>query len=371
MTSYYPPPLRVAIVGTGGIALTHGWRAQDLGSTVVAVCGRRLAGARELAANLGGGATPYDDLAAMLRDERVDVLHVCSPHTLHVEHSLAGLAAGTHVVCEKPLATSREGALRAFDRASASDRVAAVCLTKRSYPMVAEIRARALAGALGEIRAVRGEYLSSDSCHDRFTWAFDREVAGPLYATGDLGVHWLDLVEHVTARRVVSVCARFSTMQKVRERSGEMVPIDVEDYVRVMLDLEGGVAASATFSGVAPGHPNRCAISLDGSEGGLDWTVDEPDRLVSRPRVGPTQLVTRDPASLSAAAARLTTSPAGHAEGFSDAFRNLFRDVYSAIGGAAVSYPTFADGVRVQVLVDAVGRSAATGAAVEVPEPDR
>ena len=371
MTSCYPPPLRVAIVGTGGIALTHGWRAQDLGSTVVAVCGRRLGGARDLAARLGGRAATYDDLAALLQAERVDVLHVCSPHTLHVEHSLAGFAAGTHVICEKPLATSREGALRLLERASASDRVAAVCLTKRSYPMVAEIRARALAGELGELRAVRGEYLSSDSCHDRFTWAFDREVAGPLYATGDLGVHWLDLVEHTTARRVVSVYARFSTMQRERIRDGETVSIDVEDYVRVLLDLEGGVAASATFSGVAPGHPNRCAISLDGSEGGLDWSVDEPDRLVGRPRLGPTQLITRDPTALSAEAARLTTSPAGHAEGFSDAFRNLFRDVYSAIAGSAVGYPTFADGARVQVLVDALARSAATGAPAEVPEPDR
>ena len=105
MTAYYPPPLRAAIVGTGGISRTHGRRIRDLGSTVVGICGRSLASAESLANDLGG-AELYTDLAEMLDRQRPDVLHVCSPHGHHADQSRAAIERGIHVVCEKPLAVS-------------------------------------------------------------------------------------------------------------------------------------------------------------------------------------------------------------------------------------------------------------------------
>jgi predicted dehydrogenase len=371
-SSYYAPRLRAAIVGTGGISRIHGWRLQDLGSTVVGVCGRDITKARSIADELrprgeaDSSVVAFDDLAAMLDATEPEVLHVCSPHGLHAEHAIEAVNRGINVIIEKPMATSKTDALALIAAAEHADVNAAVCLTKRSYPMVAELRARVLAGELGEINAVSGGFLSWDSNHDDWAWGFDPAIAGTSYATADLGVHWLDLAEYVTSRRITEVDARFSTLRPVRYRGGEPVAVEAEDYVRVLLDFHGGVVGSATFSGVTAGEPNGCFINVDGTEGGFGWKVDRPNEIIHRRADGSVAIIIRNPDALAPAAARLSFSPAGHAEGFGDAFRNLFRDVYSAIGGADVCYPTLADGYRMVGLVEAIQASARTRKAVGI-----
>jgi predicted dehydrogenase len=371
-TDYYAPRVRAAIVGTGGISRIHGWRLQDIGSSVVGVCGRNIANARSVADDFGRSrdddsrAGAYDDLGAMLDETGPDVLHVCSPHGLHAAHAMEAVRRGINVIIEKPMATAESDAGALIAAADASGVTAAVCLTKRSYPMVAEMRARILAGELGEVNAVRGGFLSWDSNHDDWTWGFDPAVAGTSYATADLGVHWLDLAEYVTGRRIAEVDARFSTLRPVRYRNGEPIEVHSEDYVRLLLEFSGGVVGSATFSGVTAGEPNGCSIDVDGTDGGFHWRVDRPNEIVHRRADGSVATVIRNPEVLTAAAARLSFSPAGHAEGFGDAFRNLFRDVYSAIGGADVGYPTLADGYRMVNLVEAIQESARIRGAVVV-----
>ena len=369
---YYAPRLRAAIVGTGGISRIHGWRLQDLGSTVVGVCGRDVAKARSIAdefrpyGEADSQAAAFDDLAAMLDATEPDVLHVCSPHGLHAAHAIEAVNRGINVLIEKPMATSTTDARALIAAAEHADVDAAVCLTKRSYPMVAELRARVLAGDLGEVNAVSGGFLSWDSNHDDWGWGFDPAIAGTSYATADLGVHWLDLAEYVTGRRITEVDARFSTLRPTRYRDREPVQVDAEDYVRVFVELTGGVVGSATFSGVTAGEPNGCSINVDGTEGGFGWKVDRPNEIVHRRADGSVATIIRNPDALAPAAARLSFSPAGHAEGFGDAFRNLFRDVYSAIGGADVSYPTLHDGYRMVALVEAIQASARTRRAVSI-----
>ena len=232
--------------------------------------------------------------------------------------------------------------------------------------MVAELRARILAGELGEVNAIRGGFMSWDSNHDDWGWGFDPKIAGTSYATADLGVHWLDLAEHVTDRRITEVDARFSTLRPTRYRNGEPIKVEAEDYVRIFLDFSGGAVGSATFSGVTAGEPNGCSIDVDGTEGGFHWKVDRPNEIVHRRADGSVATIIRNPDALAASAARLSFSPAGHAEGFGDAFRNLIRDVYSAIGGADVCYPTLADGYRMVSIVKAIQTSAHTRRAVSV-----
>ncbi|MGZ6779982.1 MAG: Gfo/Idh/MocA family protein [Mycobacterium sp.] len=359
---YYAPRLRAAIVGTGGISRIHGWRLQDVGSTVVGVCGRDKTKARALADELGQYADSrvgaFDELAAMLEETRPDVLHVCSPHGFHVAHAVEAVTRGINVIIEKPMATSLAEASQLMAAVEDADVTAAVCLTKRSYPMVVEMRERILAGQLGEVNAISGGFLSWDSNHDDWAWGFDPSIAGTSYATADLGVHWLDLAEYVTNRRITEVDARFSTLRPTRNRDGEPVHVDAEDYVRLFVELTGGVVGTATFSGVTAGEPNGCFITVDGTDGGFGWKVDRPNEVVHRRSDGSVSTIIRNPDSLAPAAARLSFSPAGHAEGFGDAFRNLFRDVYSAIGGADVSYPTLADGYRMVALVEAIQASA-------------
>ena len=370
--SYYAPRLRAAIVGTGGISRIHGWRLQDLGSTVVGVCGRDVAKARSIAddfrppGEVDSAAAAFDDLAAMLDATEPDVLHVCSPHGLHAAHALEAVNRGINVIIEKPMATTSADAQKLIAAAEAANVVATVCLTKRSYPMVAELQARIRAGHLGEVNAVSGGFWSWDSNHDDWGWGFDPAIAGASYATADLGVHWLDLAEFVTGRRITEVDARFSTFRPTRYRDGQPVRVVAEDYVRVFLELTGGVVGSATFSGVTAGEPNGCSINVDGTEGAFSWKVDRPNEIVHRLADGSVATITRNPDALVPAAARLSFAPAGHAEGFGDAFRNLFRDVYSVIGGADVSFPTLADGYRMVALVEAIQASARARRAVSI-----
>ena len=370
--SYYAPRLRAAIVGTGGISRIHGWRLQDLGSTVVGVCGRDIAKARSIAdefrppGNVDSSAAAFDDLVAMLDATEPDVLHVCSPHGLHAAHALEAVNRGINVIIEKPMATASADAQKLIAAAEAANVVATVCLTKRSYPMVAELQARIRAGDIGDVNAVGGGFWSWDSNHDDWGWGFDPAIAGASYATADLGVHWLDLAEYVTGRRITEVDARFSTLRPTRYRDGQPVHVDVEDYVRVFIELTGGVVGSATFSGVTAGEPNGCSIIVDGTEGAFSWKVDRPNEIVHRLADGSVATITRNPDTLAPAAARLSFAPAGHAEGFGDAFRNLFRDVYSAIGGADVCFPTLADGYRMVSLVEAIQASASARRAVSI-----
>ncbi len=141
--------------------------------------------------------------------------------------------------------------------------------------------------------------------------------------------------------------------------------MESDDHAEVRFSLDGGAVASAIFSGVIPGEPNGLAIDVDGSEGGLGWRVDAPDRLIARSS-GPTRIIPRDPDALAPEAARLAHTPAGHAEGFNDAFRNLFGDVYWAIAGRDQAYPTLRDGRRVCVIVEAILESGRAREIVEV-----
>ena len=379
--SYYAPRLRAAIVGTGGISRIHGWRLQDLGSTVVGVCGRDVTKARSVAndfrpcgrtdvraddISISSPVDAFDDLGTMLDQTKPDVVHVCSPHGLHAAHAMEAVKRGIHVIIEKPMATEEAEAQALVAAAKDAGVHGAVCLTKRSYPMVAELRSRILAGELGEVNAIRGGFMSWDSNHDNWGWGFDPKIAGTSYATADLGVHWLDLAEHVTDRRITSVDARFSTLRPTRYLNGQPIKVEAEDYVRIFLDFTGGAVGSATFSGVTAGEPNGCSIDVDGTDGGFHWKVDRPNEIIHRRADGSVVTIIRNPDAMAASAARLSFSPAGHAEGFGDAFRNLIRDVYSAIGGADVCYPTLADGYRMVSIVKAIQFSAQTRRAVSV-----
>jgi predicted dehydrogenase len=380
-SSYYAPRLRAAIVGTGGISRIHGWRLQDLGSTVVGVCGRDVTKARSVAndfrpcgrtdvraddISISSSVDAFDDLGAMLDQTKPDVVHVCSPHGLHAAHAMEAVKRGIHVIIEKPMATEEAEAQALVTAAKDAGVHAAVCLTKRSYPMVAELRSRILAGELGQINAIRGGFMSWDSSHENWAWGFDPKIAGTSYATADLGVHWLDLAEHVTDLRITEVDARFSTLRPTRYRNGQPIKVEAEDYVRIFLDFTGGAVGSATFSGVTAGEPNGCSIDVDGTDGGFHWQVDRPNEIIHRRADGSVVSIIRNPDAMAASAARLSFSPAGHAEGFGDAFRNLIRDVYSAIGGADVCYPTLADGYRMVAIVKAIQTSAQTRRAVSV-----
>jgi predicted dehydrogenase len=368
---------KTAIVGSGGIARIHAILVEQLGGRIVAVCGRSLAGA----ASLQRGKA-YDDLGAMLRAERPDVVHVCTPNLLHEEQTLAALTAGAHVLCEKPLGRTRGEALRMTEAAAKAGRIGAVGYCYRGYPTIQELRAGVAAGRFGRLRRVVGEYLSQDAYDpDKYFWHFTRGHCGPAYVLLDYGVHWFDLVEHVTGQRIVELQAQFSTHEKKRiwqGRPGEgprpdhgqaradgsvEVDVELEEQADLLFRLSDGAAGSVTIFALSPGNPNHIVLSADGAAGGFDWCQETADSYIDRSR-GDKALRHRDPSRLPPELAGWAITPMGHPEGYLDAFRNIVAASYRAMRGESGAYPSFADGARGNALVDAAIESWRTRRAV-------
>ncbi len=371
--------MRVGIVGSGYIARVHARIAQELGGSIVGVCGRTIVSAQ----GLGVGAA-YDSLDRLLVEQKPDVIHICTPNHLHAEQAIAAFAAGAHVLCEKPLATSSAAALRMIEAADKAGRFGATMYNYRGYPLVAAIRERVRRGELGTLRRIGGCYLSED-VHpaDKYVWHFTPGFVGPAFALMDLGVHWFDLVEHVTGLRIREIAAQFSTHQRQRiwrGRPGEgprpagraagnggvEVDVEVEDQADLLLRLDGGTAGSVTVSALSVGHPNSIRLSLDGSELGIDWHQQEPDFYLQRSLDG-TLLRQRRPEDL-ANADTLTFLPKGHPQGYLDAFRNVMASAWRRMTTGEGEAPSFADGLRGLRLVEAAVRSARERGTVAVSD---
>jgi predicted dehydrogenase len=350
-------PLRTAIVGTGFVARVHAAAVRDLGGTVVAVCSRTRTGAEQLAGEVGG-MTAYDSLEELLRDEAVDVLHVCTPNALHAQQTLLALEHGAHVVCEKPLATSTKESARMLETLEKNGRVGAVAYHVRGYPLVEHMRATVAAGELGELRVVHGRYICDDALLLTEGWRLRPESSGPTYVTADLGAHWFDLAEHVTGARITDVLAEFRTF--VPDRA-------LEDHAGMLLRFDNGATGTAVFSSVGPGRKNQLLFEVEGSRAGLTWDQESPNELLQRHSDQPTQIVLKDPAANAGRASEFARYPAGHAEGYGDAFRAILHDAYLAMAGQPHGpFPTFADGHRGMRIIEATLRSATDGGWVSV-----
>jgi predicted dehydrogenase len=372
--------MRAAIVGSGGIARVHARLIRELGGEVVAVCGRTLTGARRL----GCGGEAYDDLAAMLRASRPDVVHVCTPNHLHAEQAIAAFRAGAHVFCEKPLATNGDDARRMVEAADRPGRVGAVAYCYRGYPLLRALRRDVAAGRFGRLRRVSGLYLSQDVfAADKYQWHFSPGTVGASYALMDYGVHWLDLAEHVAGDRIVELTAQLSTHQPRRvwrggagegprpagealaDGGGVAVEFGLEDQADLLLRFASGAAGALTVSAVSPGHPNHISLAVDGDAAGFDWLQERPNTCLER-RPGAATIRQRDPDALSPADRWTSATPAGHPEGYLDAFRNVVAESWRAMRGEPGEHPTFADGLRGVTLVEQALESARRQAPVKV-----
>jgi predicted dehydrogenase len=333
---------RAAIAGTGFIARVHAGVLRSLGVELVAVCSR--SGSTDMR------VPAYRDLGEVFGAERIDVLHVCTPNALHAEQALLALDRGVHVVCEKPLAVSSAESARMVEAVEAGDLVGATCFHVRGYPLVERMRAAVAGGELGTIRVVHGRYFCDDAVRSLGGWRLDPELSGPSYVTADLGAHWLDLAEHVTGQRITEVLAEFE-----RFSGGPL-----EDDATLLLRFDGGVVGSVRLSAVAAGRKNQLLFECEGDRGGFTWDQERPDVLLHRLPEEPTRVLVKDEGPFA-------LYPAGHAEGYGEAFRNVLANVYRAIGGEPHDpFPTFAEGDRNVRAIEAAVASATAGTWVEL-----
>ncbi|MEA2278802.1 MAG: hypothetical protein QOC78_3762 [Solirubrobacteraceae bacterium] len=381
-----PEGIRAAVVGTGFIGVVHVDALRRLGVEVVGVVGSSPERVREKA-RIVPLPEPYDSFAAMLADPRVDVVHIASPNHLHAEQAHAALEAGKHVVCEKPLANTADetGELLAFARASGL--VHATNFNQRFWPQIQEARARVADGAIGEVRLVSGGYLQDWLLRPTdWNWRLDPAQGGALRAVGDIGSHWIDLVSFLTGLPVRAVLADLATFVDIRhqpsgpveafasagDRAGETTEraMESEDAAGVLLRLAGGALAVCVLSQVSAGRKNLLNIEVDGSHGALAWVAERNEELWLGHRGKPNELLLRDPSIASPGAGAQTLMPAGHAEGFADTFRDLYRAVYVDVAAGHPSeepdYPTFADGHEQALIGEAVAQSAREGRWAEV-----
>ena len=368
--------LKAGVVGTGFIGAVHIDALRRLGVEVTGVVGStpERAQAKRL-------APVYESYEALLADERVDVVHLTTPNNLHHPQVKAALEADKHVVCEKPLALTAAESGELLELAERRRLVHCTNFNIRFYPMVQEARARA--SDLGEIWNVYGGYLQDWLLHPTdWNWRLEPERGGALRAVGDIGSHWLDLVQFVTGLQVEAVFADLATAIPVRQRpTGEVEtfaaaddvervdePMATEDLAHILVRFRGGARGSCVVSQVSAGRKNAIRFEVAGSRGSLAWDGEAHEQLWLGRRDAPNELLLRNPTLRDASARATTHLPAGHAEGFADTFRELYRAVYRAIaaGEPRSDYPTFRAGHVENVLGEAIAESNRDGRWVEV-----
>ncbi|MGO9307873.1 MAG: Gfo/Idh/MocA family protein [Spirochaetia bacterium] len=396
--------IKVGVIGTGFIGPAHIEALRRLpGVDVVALADAGDQQARAKAEELGVEKS-FGDYKDLLKDKAIDLVHICTPNNLHYQMTKDALAAGKHVVCEKPLATDSAEGRELVALADRAGLVCAVHFNIRYYPLMAHVRAMIGKGEIGDLFTVQGSYLQDWLFYDTdYNWRLEPAVSGKSRAVADIGSHWMDLVEHLTGRKIAEVSADFATFHPTRRKplkpvetfAGKLlkpedyaaVPISTEDYATVMIRFAGGAHGVLTVSQVSAGRKNRLYFEIDGSKKSVAWESELPNQVWIGRRDGPNELLLRDPSLVHPESQELISFPGGHNEGFPDTSKQMFKQVIAAVRGGrdaappnarntaapnprgtAAQYPTFRDGLRELLLCDAILESSRTGAWVKAKE---
>ncbi|MGC4819611.1 Gfo/Idh/MocA family protein [Micromonospora sp. MH99] len=352
------------------------------------ICGRDTPKVAEAADRLGWDAYTTDWRDVINSDE-IDVVDICTPGDSHAEIALAALAAGKHVLCEKPLANTVAEAramTAAADTARASG-VRSMCgFNYRRVPAVTMMRQMVADGRLGVIRHVRATYLQDWIVDPQFplVWRLQKDRAGSG-ALGDIGAHIIDLTQFVVGQRITGVSAVTETFVKERplpaESSGLAAtvdggsaptgPVTVDDAAIFVARLDGGALATYEASRFATGRKNALRVEINGSLGSVVFDLERLNELEFYDATRPTLeqgfsriLVTEgDHPYMSA------WWPPGHIIGYEHSFTHQMRDLIEAIATGTDPAPSFADALQVQLVLDAVTRSADVGSSWTDVEP--
>jgi len=364
--------LRVGMVGYAfmGAAHSQAWRTVnhffDLPSRVrmTAICGRNAGAVEAAAAKLGWESATTDWRELIARDD-IDVIDICTPGDSHAEIAIAALRAGKHVLCEKPLANTVEEAQAMVAVLEGSGATAMCGFNYRRVPAAALMRQMVADGRVGTIRHVRATYLQDWIADPQFplVWRLQREKAGSG-ALGDIGAHIIDLTQHVTGRLIEGVSAITETF--VKQRPGGTVTVD--DAALFVARLDGGALATYEASRFATGRKNALRIEINGSLGSLVFDLERLNELqfydASLPAAeqGFSRILVTEPEHPYMSA----WWPPGHTIGYEHSFTHQARDFVRAIHDGTDPSPSFREALGVQLVLDAVQRSAESGTYVEV-----
>ena len=376
--------LRLAVIGGGPGSFIGGMhrmaaRIDDRYELVAGVLSsdpeRAITRAKEIGLQEDRG---YISVVQMLDAERqkedgADVVAIMTPNDSHFEYAMAALDHGFDVICDKPMTNTAEEAQTLHENVVKSKRI--FCLTHNytGYPMTRQARAMVSAGELGIIRLVQVEYVqggkADESKPDPTTgsrsWKYDPARSGPSLVMGDIGTHAHNLLRFISGLEVTEVCA---------ERGAIVPGRKVDDYAGALLRLENGARGCFWVTQAAAGVENSLKIRVSGTKGSLEWLQELPQILTIKPLGAPAQTRTSNGPGILPLSARSSRMAAGHPEGFSGGFANLYKDAAEAVASRiagkeadplALHFPTSADGLAGVLFVDAVIRSSNNGSCWE------
>jgi predicted dehydrogenase len=309
---------------------------------------------------------------ALPEGERIDFVSIATPNHMHFPVAKAALAAGFHVVCDKPLTLTLAEAEELAKLVAASKQVFVVTHNYTGYPLVRQAREMILAGELGEIQAIRAEYIQGwlrtrleSEGQKQAAWRTDPTKSGAAGCFGDIGTHAYNLGRYMTGLIPEKIAANLKIFVPDR-------PLD--DYGHAVIRYQGGALGTVTASQISHGRENDLRIQIDGTLGSLEWHQEEPNKMLVRHNGKPHYVYTRDPNApftneAGKAACRL---PSGHPEAFFEAFANVYRAGFDAMELALTGrpfetvdtiYPNVRDGVEgMHFIEQAVASSKADGA---------
>ncbi|MDX5433242.1 MAG: Gfo/Idh/MocA family oxidoreductase [Halomonas sp.] len=317
----------------------------------------------------------YPDYRTMAEAERrredgIDVVAIVTPNHLHFDVARTFLEAGIHVICDKPMTTNLEDAQALAALVERSGLFFGLTHNYSGYPLVRQARDMVAAGELGELRVVQVEYpqdwLSTrleKSGVKQAEWRTDPQRSGPAGCLGDIGTHAYHLARFVTGLELESLAADLHTFVEGRA---------LDDNVHMMLRFKGGARGMLWSSQVSPGNENGLRLRVYGSRGGLEWSQEEPNRLLHSPLGEPSRILTRNGPGLGEAALAAARIPPGHPEGYLEAFAQLYGDFAEQIRACqagrsadalALGTPGVGDGVDgLQFITRALESSQSGGA---------
>ncbi|MBV8592488.1 MAG: Gfo/Idh/MocA family oxidoreductase [Acetobacteraceae bacterium] len=371
--------LRLGMVGGGqgafiGAVHRYAARLDDRYELVAGAFASTPERSRSSAAALGVAPDrAYGNFAEMAaaeaaRDDGIDVVSIVTPNHLHYPVAKAFLEAGIHLICDKPLTTNLADAIALARLVEESGLVFVLTHNYTGYPMVRQARAMVEAGELGRIRTIQVEYaqdwmtrrLEAEG-QKQAEWRADPARSGPGGCVTDIGTHAHNLVRFATGLEVESLCAELTTFVEGRA---------LDDNVQMLLRFEGGARGALWASQVAPGNENALKLRVYGEKAGLAWSQEDPNYLHYTPFGEPPRLIRRGGSGADPAAAHASRIPAGHPEGYLEAFATIYSDAAELIRASiegrepdkdARLVPTVRDGVRGVALIEAAVASASRG----------
>lgn len=301
--------------------------------------------------------------STLVEHERMDFVSIVTPNHLHFEPAMYAMSKGFHVVCDKPMCLDINEASQLVEQVKNSGVIFALTHTYTGYPMVKHARHIVRKGMIGNIRRIVVEYpqgwLSTpleNENQKQATWRLDPAKSGKAGAIGDIGTHAENLAEYITGLTIESMCADLKAHVKGRK---------LDDDGSILLRYTNGANGILYASQISAGEENNLRIRVYGEKGSLDWSQMEPNTLWLRWLDKPAEMLRIGVGELSPEAHAHTRVPAGHPEGYIEAFANIYRNVAFAIQARLegrspdpmYDFPTVHDGWQGMKFIDCTVRS--------------